>query len=444
MTAPTRTAFLALVAALAACRAPDGEAALAIRDVTVIDVVDGVARPAMSIVMRGSRIVQVGPADATPIPRGAQVIDGRGRFAIPGLWDMHSHSLWSDAAMRSFLPLYVIHGVTGIRDMGGTLATLDAYRDTMTRADPPWPRVVAAGMVLGGPQPIQPDIAIAVPDSSAAVAVVDSLARRHVDFIKVYTLLPRAAYDAAIAEARRVGLPVAGHVPAGITPRQAAQAGQRSIEHLRDEIEPYCRRTDTLACAALAAIFRADSTWQVPTLAVLWSKAHFDDSTLSSDPRLDQLPPAVRAEWLASRASKLQRGPEYAAEKRERYATEVWLVGFLAAHHVPLLAGTDAGNPWVYPGSGLHDELELMVSAGLTPLEALRAATLNPAIYLGARDTLGSVAPGQVADLVLLRANPLDDIRATRQVESVILRGQLLDRATLDAMLAEVAARAAH
>jgi len=434
---------LAALAVAAAARL-ESQASVVIRDVTVVDVDAGALRPHMTVIIAGRRITQVVAATAAKAPRGARVIDGRGRWLIPGLWDMHSHSLWSLEAMRSFLPLYVTQGVTGIRDMGGTLPVLDAFRDSVKRADPAWPRVIAAGMIIDGPKPVQAEISIGVADSAGAVAAVDSLARAHVDFIKVYTLLPRDAYLATIAEAHRKRLAVVGHVPASVTPEEAARAGQRSFEHLRDEIEPFCSRDQVADCEHLAAAFRAEHTWQVPTLVVLHAKAYFDDSAMATDQRLRYLPPSLRADWMAERAAKIKRGGAYAERKRATYATEVWLTGFLAHEKVPLLAGTDAGVAFAYPGFSLHDELGLMVGAGLTPLEALRTATIAPAEYLAARDSMGAIAAGQVADLVLLRSDPLAKISATREIEAVILRGRVFDRRTLDAMLDSVVAAASR
>ncbi len=418
------------------------KAAVVIADVTLVDVVSGTLRPHTSVIVIGSRITAVAPATSIGVPRGAQVIDGRGRFLIPGLWDMHSHSLWSPEAMQTFLPLYVATGVTGIRDMGGRLDMLAAYRDSVRKDDQPWPRVIAAGQVLDGPQPIQADISIPVSDAASAISAVDSLAHAGVDFIKVYTLLPRDAYFAVLAEARRVGLPVAGHLPAAITAEEAALGGQRSIEHLRDEIEPLCSPGSADACAGLAALFRKQNTWQVPTLSALRTKAYFDDSAVATDPRLRYIPSGLRQEWLAERQSKLRRGSGYLAGKRAWFADEELLTAFFARADVPMLAGSDAGVSFCYPGFGLHDELALLVKAGMTPLDALRTATLRPAEYLSARASMGAIEIGHVADLVLLNANPLADIGATRAIDAVVLRGSVFRRADLDALLEKVAAAA--
>jgi len=448
MTPTLRAWPLLLVLTLAACsvrtQAPlaVADASVAVVDVTVVDVVAGQLRPHSVVLVSGSRITRVTTATRFVAPPGAQVIDGRGRFLIPGLWDMHSHSLWSGPAMQSFLPLYVTQGVTGIRDMGGHLDLLAQYRASMREGDKPWPRVVAAGLVLDGPDPVQADISIAVTDANSAIAAVDSLKLAGADFIKVYTLLEREPYFAAINEAKRVGLTVAGHLPAAITPEEAALAGQTSIEHLRDELEPLCSPSKAEACAGLAKLFREQHTWQVPTLVVLRNKAGFDDPALATDPRLRYLPETLRKDWLAERSSKLGRGSDYLARKRAWYADERWLAKTFVREKVPMLAGSDAGVAFSYPGFSLHDELGLLVEAGMTPLDALRAATLLPAEFLGERASMGAIDIGQAADMVLLRSNPLADIGATREIEAVVLRGRVYDRAQLDGLLTKASAEA--
>lgn len=408
---------------------------MVIRDVTVVDVAAGSLRPHSTVTVQGSRIIGVAHASEATRSTGALVIEGNGRYLIPGLWDMHSHSLWSPGTVRAFLPLYVANGVTGIRDMGGQLPILAQVRDSMRIQDPLWPRVVAAGEVLDGAQPVHPDISTPVSDAASARDAVRSLAHAGVDFIKIYTLLPRDAYFAVMAEARRFGLPVAGHVPADVTVTEAARAGQTSIEHLRDEIELFCSPLDIEMCERLADTFRLNMTWQVPTLTVLHNEAFFADQGFATDSRLRYLPSGLRKEWLAERESKLQRGSDYIAVKHKRYEDAAWLTGFLSRERVPLLAGTDAGNAFCYPGFSLHDELRLLVAAGLTPIKALRAATLAPAEYFGARDTMGTIAVGHVADMVLLRSNPLENIGATREIEAVVLRGRVLHRRRLDELL---------
>jgi len=444
--APTRLLCVCAAVALLSCgrpgerRASGPEAAaeppLVIAHVSLVDVALGSLVPDQTVVVRSGRIAQAGDAALSAVPQGATVVDGRGRYLMPGLWDSHVHALFDAEVARSFLPRFVAEGVTGVRDMGGKVEVLRAARFAILAGTLIGPRIVAAGAVVDGPHPADPAVSIAVGDSGAARAAVDSLARSGADFIKVYTLLPRQSYFAVLREAARLGLPVAGHVPAGVTPLDAAVGGQRSIEHLRDEAEPLCAAVSDPACVRLLDTLRVHGTWLVPTLVVLRVKAILDDSSLVRDSRLGAVPDLVRAAWEGIREREGPRPAAYWREKRARFFGELALTGAAWRQGVPLLAGTDAGALYTYPGSSLHEELAQLVRAGLTPAAALRAATLGAAEFLGAADSMGTVAVGKVADLVLLGADPLADIRNTRRIEGVVLRGRLLARPVLDSLAA--------
>jgi imidazolonepropionase-like amidohydrolase len=428
-------------ALLLACSRPEPkpaaappEPSLGITHVTVVDVAAGRLVAGQNVIVRGGRIVAVGDTARVAVPAGATVVDGRGRFLIPGLWDMHVHALFDAEVARTFLPRFVADGVTGVRDMGGTVPVMRAARFAVLAGTLVGPRIVAAGAILDGPQPVDPSVSIAIATPDQARAAVDSLANHGADFIKVYTLLPRAAYFATLREAARLHLPVAGHVPADVTTLEAADSGQRSIEHLRDEVEPLCKAAADAACGRLLDSLRAHRVWLVPTLVVLRMKALLNDSLVTGDPRVATMPELVRNAWEGIRAGKAGSAPAYWREKRVRYLGELALTGAAWKDSVSLLAGTDAGALYTYPGSSLHDELAQLVRAGLPPAAALRAATLGPAEFLGATDSLGTVAAGKVADLVLLDADPLADIRSTRSIHAVVLRGRLFGRAELDAL----------
>ena len=437
-----RCVACAAVLSLGACSRPEPqppaaappEPWLAITHVTVVDVAAGILVPGQNVVVRGGRIVAAGDTARVTVPAGATVVEGRGRFLIPGLWDMHVHALFDAEVARTFLPRFVAEGVTGVRDMGGKIEVMRAARFALLAGTLVGPRIVAAGAILDGPQPVDPSVSFAVGTPDEARAAVDSLANSGADFIKVYTLLPRAAYFAVLREATRLHLPVAGHVPVGVTALEAADSGQRSIEHLRDEVEPLCKAATDPACVRLLGALRAHRTWLVPTLVVLRVKAILDDSSLVRDPRLGSVPALVRNAWEAIRTGKQTQPPAYWREKRTRFFGELALTGAAWRDSVPLLAGTDAGALYTYPGSSLHEELAQLVRAGLTPAAALRSATLAPAEFLGATDSLGAVAAGKVADLVLLGADPLADIGNTRTIEAVVLRGRLFRRAALDSL----------
>lgn len=432
---PRSALAFALTLVCAGCAAgPPGaarcdDASLAFRNVSVVDVEAGRVEPGRTVLIAGTRICAVGPSDEMDVPASAEVVDGTGRYLMPGLWDMHVHALWDPSVRDLFMPEFLRWGVTGVRDMGGDLRLALESRGAQREGTPAAPTLVIAGPIVDGPAPVHGAISIAVGDSAEAIAAVDSLAGAGVDFIKVYTLLPREAYFVTAREARRRGLPFAGHVPGEVTVAEAAAAGQRSIEHLREELGIFCSRSDSIACRETLAALAERETAQTPTLVVLRAKAFADDTALVTDPRFAGMPAVVTGDWLALRRSRLARTDSAGwAAARERWSDALWLTGAISRAGVPLLAGTDAGVLFTYPGSSLHDELELLVEAGLSPAAALAAATVQPARFLGAADTLGAVRAGMRADLVLVDANPFEEIGNTRRIAEVVLGGRRLPR----------------
>ncbi|HEX5870889.1 MAG TPA: amidohydrolase family protein, partial [Longimicrobium sp.] len=381
---------------------------------------------------------------------------------IPGLWDMHVHA-WS---RQPFEGIYLAHGITGIREMGTGMDPqwggegIWRWRESIRTGDAPGPRMVAAGLILnGGAADAQPiDFFKGVPTADAARAWVDSLAGRGVDFIKVYAALSPEVYAAIGARAREHGLPFAGHVPALVGIRGASDAGQRSIEHLYDvlvaastdeaaaraEIAAALRgggspggaaqiaeigMTDRLLATfdagkadALYRLLARNGTWVTPTLAT------------QADPRCPGSPlPVPDSAALAGVPRMLHRFVALAEQPADEIARDcrrmealIRVAGAMHRAGIPLLAGSDGPNPGVVPGIALHQELELLVRAGLTPMEALQTATRNPARYLGMEDSLGTIQPGRLADLVLLDADPLADIRNTRRIHAVIANGRVV------------------
>jgi len=439
----------------------------ALAHVTVIDMTGAPPQSDMTVVVTGNRIATLGPSRAVRIPKGGLTLDATGKFLIPGLWDMHVHAAWS-STLPTFGPLFLVNGVTGVREMWGSLDLVASARIRLAQHRLTEPRFIASGQVLDGSPPIW-EGSIALSSAEQARRVVDSLHAVGADFIKVYNLLPREVYTAIVAEAKRLHMPVVGHVPVAVGALAASTAGQRSIEHLtdillscsthetalraalvaafdkpRDSLRALGRRQqpellDTYSsdkCQALAAQFLHDSTWQVPTLTVLRAFAHLDDSVFTSDPRLQYMSRETRDGWHPRNdfRFKTMTAADFARTKRI-YAKQVELVGLLHRAGVPILAGTDVLNPYCFPGFSLHDELALLVEAGLTPMEALQAATRNPAIFLKATDSLGTIAAGKLADLVLLDADPIADIHNTTKINAVVLDGQLLDQAARQRLL---------
>ena len=431
----------------------------AIRNATVIDVITGDARRT-NIIVVGSKIAAVGAA--ARIPAGADVINGTGKFIIPGLWDMHVH-LWESQPM---FDLYTAHGVTGIRDMGSNYERSRQWAKQALAGT--GPRVFTCGSPVDGPE----SEAAKFPVIRAAFAedgrrATDSLDTQGVDFVKVLSTLPRDAYIALAQRARVRRAIFAGHVPESISVTEAIDARQRSMEHLfgialacsSEEADLRLRRSDAIArkdtnkvrevrertystfseskAADLFKRMARYGVWQTPTLTLRHRLSLIGLEQLAIDPRVKAVPKTIREAWTDPRKDMKNVSPETLERFRADYDFHRRLVGLMRRNGVDLLAGTDTGDPYVIPGAALHDELALLVDAGLTELEALRAATSNAARYFNLEVSSGTIERGKIADLVILDANPLADIRNTRRIRAVMIRGKLIDRKRLDAMLAQ-------
>jgi imidazolonepropionase-like amidohydrolase len=467
---PLLISFCLLLASHATTRTRTPSAQIAITHVTVINPGTSSVQPDTTVVIIGDRITAVSGAAHFLPPKNARVIDGTGRYLIPGLWDMHVHSAfgdWFPGGREIILPLFVANGVTGVRDMGGDVPVLFAWRKQIAAGEIVGPRMVISGPMLDALLPdgklrFPSSVAVSTPES--AVAAVDSLKAQGVDFIKVQSVISHDAYLAAAVEAHKQGLPIVGHVPDKVRITEAIAAGQKSIEHLMGSFEGCSTEEDKFIsgegdlklllatydqkrCDALIGLLAKSQTWQVPTLAWQRGGTFLDQRDLQHQP-LDKYVPAYWREVTWRRFTEemmpgLLHDP--LALRQEYFARNLQMVGAQHRAGVPFLAGTDAA-PGVYimPGFSLHDELANFVEAGFTPMESLQTATSNPAKFLGTESTSGSIEPGKIADLVLLRANPLDDIHNTQKIDAVIANGRLFDRAALDGLLAQVEVSAKH
>jgi imidazolonepropionase-like amidohydrolase len=487
---PWATVACALVVLAACSGSGASDSRSPITHVTVIDMSGAPPKPGMTVVTSGDRIMAIGPTDRQSLPQNAVVVDGSGKYVIPGLWDMHVHSTFDRYERTVVLPLYIANGVTGVRDMAADCFTACADQDTSydPRHGPTaelvrrWkqdigagtllgPRMVVASAMLDGPHPLWPN-GLAIHDTAEARSAVRQAQSRGADFIKVYSGLSRANYMAIADEAKRRGIPFAGHVPDAVSLEDAADAGQVSMEHLlkmseacssrRAEADerirriaaqpahsPAAMRAQILgmaqllngsfsleACAPLLQRFVRDHTWHVPTLTANRGIYFVFDSAFTHDPRRQYMASEDTAWWQARAryATAMFKATDWPSATLV-FQHSVQIVGAMHRAGVGLLAGTDVSNPWVYWGSSLHDELALFVDAGLTPFEALQTATIEPARFLHATDTLGTVEPGKVADLVLLDADPLADIHNTQRIHAIVVRGKLIDSAGRERLL---------
>jgi imidazolonepropionase-like amidohydrolase len=454
-----------------------------IRDVSVVHVESGTVEPDRTVTVRDGRIFSItGPG--TPLS-GARVIDGRNRYLIPGLWDMHGHALpatpeasgeWWEPEYESAFKLLVANGVTGLRDMWGTLEVAARVRGERARTNPAWPRVHTAGGIIDGPEPFHPGL-IAVTSPAEARWAVDSLIAGGASFVKVYSALPADLYREVVRHATSLDIAVAGHVPSAVRAADAAVAGQKSFEHLYGVLEgcssdetaliadnisylderaahrsdpaddrAYFQRLlssqDDPLCSDLLALLAELQVWQVPTLVAHRGVFRLREAEAADDPRLAYVHPTAQAQWQPGSYDETRSFVDSDWDlRRRRWERILALVGEMHEAGVPILAGSDFHPTlaFTFPGFGLHEELELLVEAGLSPAEALRAATLNPALYLGTTDSLGTIAPGMAADLVLLDGNPLEDIRNTQSIRGVSVGGRWLNRGQLDDLLEDVA-----
>ncbi|HEY0596813.1 amidohydrolase family protein [Sphingopyxis sp.] len=472
--------FAALAPALCVLASPalaaPKPADVIIRHATVVDVEAARTIAGQAVVLKGGDIVAVG-ADAAIAKdwRADRTVEGKGRFLIPGLWDMHVHFGGGPELVeenKALLPLYVANGITTIRDASGDLPDqVLAWRGEIANGKLFGPRLLTSGAKIEGIAPVWKGTIEVGSEADVDAALLRLKDRDKVDFVKITdsTLKPEL-FLYALRQAKALGLRTSGHIPMALTTEQAVDAGISSIEHLdyaynagaKDEAAIAAdfaagridraeanRRLDAgfdrdTATAAYRR-FAAKGVSVTPTLNGSRIIAYLDRDDHSKDAGLAYMGPKLRKtyEWRIERAAKADAAGIAARHKQiDDVAT---ILPMLAEAGVPIIAGTDAGflNSFNYPGFGLHDEIELYTEKGLTPAQALASATRAGPAWFGWLDRYGAIKPGMAADLVLLTKNPLDDIAATRAIDTVVMRGQIHDRAALDAMLADARARVA-
>lgn len=424
---------------------PDPQpASLVFTHVTVIDATGAAAKPDMTVVLEGERIVAIGRGGQVRIPKGARVIDAAGKFLIPGLWDMHVHLAKSG---ENTLPLFIANGITSVRDMGGDPELLLRWRREVAEGRRLGPRIKTAGPILesasnvermlreGTVEPVA-RFRRGIPNPESAEAVVDSVAKLGVDFLKIRTAASLDTYKAIAAAARKRNLSLVGHPVA--SPDEIIQAGQRSIEH--GFFPPLDGRSKEQR-AELFRRFAANKIAVIPTLIVgealltPYDKAAviFEDREGKVEPRRKYLSGYLIEDWREQLAEK----KDDKFDLRPMLAGRLRDVREMREAGVTLMPGTDVGVLLIYPGFSLHDELRLLVEqVGMSPMEALISATRRPAEFFGIQDSLGTVEKGKIADLILLEANPLEGISNTQRIDAVVVRGKLISKSELQAMLA--------
>jgi len=470
----------AAAAASSAALAPV-PADLVISGVALFDPVAGFL-PDRTVVVRDGRIAEV-LTGATTAAADARVLDGRGRYLIPGLWDAHVHYGFTPGlGHETMARLFLVNGITSVRDTGGHLLALAPARAAAAAPGAAAPRLYIAGPLLddvnriyAGTAPGFPDIAAGITGPAAAAAAVDDLAAGGVDLLKTYELVTPEVFRALIARAELHHLPVTAHIPLSMDGIEVAASGIRCMEHLRN-LELACARDhaallearremlanpaqqpgwalrrdihaaqrqiafeteDQARCAAVIAALAEHRVFQSPTLTITSGDSARLFADASWRETFGYLPHAVGEAWRQSAAERLQTPSAALAVAHTRWAMS--MIPRLHAAGVPIMAGTDTPIGLLTPGFSLHEELRMLVEAGMPAQAVLVSATLRPAEYLGLEQEFGTIAPGKHADLVLLDADPLADIRNTRRIHAVVRGGAVFDRAALDRLLDELA-----
>ena len=469
-------AAIAMTASAAGCASTPRNAApvdadVAVTNVTVVDVDRGRLLPGYTVTIKGDRIATVAPVSRTQLGTTTRVIDGTGRYLIPGLWDMHAHLGASGNPLMLELPLFTAHGVTGLRVMGSPrepalVARMRQLQTAIANGTLAGPRIIAiASWAVNGEAGITdsmpPFFKARTRDEGRALA--QYFKENGYDLIKIYNNVSREGYLGLTDEARRLGLTFAGHEPSSLSAIELSNAGQKSIEHSRiflfdcfpgaDSVHKGLLRLggtalrrrmvdeyDPSVCNEVFRTFARNQTYITPTHVTRRMDAFAHDSAFRNDPRMKYLPARQRMAWLADANGMVASDPSDAGRRAymDFYRKGLALTNDAYRAGVPVILGTDAGDSFVFPGAGVHDELGELVKAGLSPAEALRAATSTSAQYFGRTADFGAVAPGRFADLVLLDGDPLANIANTQRIRAVVRGGRIFDRPALDSMLAQV------
>jgi imidazolonepropionase-like amidohydrolase len=447
-----------------AVKAQERNSIVVFRNVTLIDMGSEQPKPNMTVVIKGNRISKIGKN--IKLPQNAEVVDASGKFLIPGLRDMHTHMFNNISRAGTNdrdinFPLFIANGVTGVRDMFSDPEDIKLARQWNTEIDAGTtigPRVFVGSTIVDGVPGFVPNLPqiLGVKNAEEGRAAVRSLKASGAGFIKVYWTLSPEAYFAIADESKKQNIVFAGHVPFLVSAFDVSDAGQKSIEHLtgieetctskEDELrkkewtpevqEEMIATYDEQKCLNLFKRFAKNKTYQVPTLILHRGMALYDDEGFLDNPSFRYVSKATLKEWADSPQLSRDRNLKI---RKQRFEWKLETIGKMHRAGVPILAGTDNNNPYVVPGFALHDELELFVRGGLTPMQALRTATVNASTYLGMEKSFGTIEKGKFADLVLLDANPLIDISNTRKINAVVVNGRLLKRQDLDEMLNKVA-----
>ncbi len=401
---------------------------LIIRNINLVDVLTGRLLTKQDVVVKNKVIYFIGDSFSERIPPEAVTINGRDKYLCPGLWDMHFHLCWDKGNDTLLFPLLLANGITGIREMGGDLRIMRSFKKEVEDGKTTGPEIFGAGPMIDGNPPVYREFSLPVDDQTNMPFALDSLKNNGADFFKTYSLLQETQLKQIATYCAKYNMNFAGHLSEYIEPETAITLGQKSIEHLNrlDEIW----QTDKPRMDSIARLMGTKNTALCPTLITYQLKTKVRDTSIVNKDYARYIPASLTKEWKATWEKRTQRHTKLGDwdELDKAFIEQKELVRYLHKNGVMILAGSDfAGMPYVYPAIGLHEELYLLVSAGLSTNEALKAATINPAIYLNQQQMAGSVSTGKYADLLIVEKNPLENIDNLKSIKSVIVKGKVFN-----------------
>jgi imidazolonepropionase-like amidohydrolase len=474
------TLFAFILVVLISCTTNNDfkDASYAINNVTVIDAKNG-TRDNQTLIVKDNKIIALGTSDELSFSDELKLIDGKGKYLIPGLWDAHVHLTYEPEMTTSMFDLFLVNGITSVRDTGGELELVMPLKREADADPKNKPRVKVAGPLLDGVPTVYDGVSriklgMGAGTPAAAEALVDQFVDGGVDLIKSYEMLTPASFSAVLKRAKQHGKIVTGHVPLSMDVVDASNQGLRSMEHMRNLEMSISEDHDSLLKVRKEMLFNKNKllglelrssihsaqrthailtqdetrrnyvlkvlhdndTWQTPTLSIVTPRAFRPFAKQSWRDNFKYLPTNVEERWNEL-VSTITENPVNESD----YIFPNWameMVSHLKAAKVPIMAGTDTPIFLLTPGFSLHNELVLLVQAGLTPMEALESATYLPAQYFGLEKELGLIEEGMLADLLLLNANPLESIDNTQNIDAVFKDGKYFNRSALNKILSEL------
>lgn len=449
------------------------EGALCIQNITTIDPTDG-PREGQTVIIKEGKILRISPTAELRLSDKNQIIDGTGKYLIPGLWDAHVHFAYMDYLAPSMFDLFLLYGITSVRDTGGEIMFVKKWKDAALANPTDAPRVMIAGPLLDGmpnvydgSDPGHPPLSIGSGSVEALEKLILRLDSLGVDFLKAYEMLSPEQYYKVMEMAKRLGLKVTGHVPLSMDVIGASNAGLNSMEHMRNleiscasnaeelliqrhtmmkkgknlpggvlrssihaaQREVALKNYDDNKANEILQVLLKNQTWQIPTLALNTGQTRMPYGRPEWQESFTYLPDTVEAMWKKITSAV---DPSEVTGFRKQYSD--WMLMMAGKVHkagIPMMAGTDTPIGFLTPGLSLHEELVVMTEAGISPAEALKTATVNPAKYFNLENELGSIKESYWADLLILDANPLEGIRNTQKIFGVIKQGKYYNQAML-------------